>query len=64
MPGPEFLIRAYAKALRLALWGERVKVTLRGTGKPKPGRTKVLHFGTSYIVADEFVANRQAELER
>jgi hypothetical protein len=55
--GPEFLIRAYATALRVK--GERVQVSLRRTGKPKSGRPKVLHFGSSYVIADEFSAQRQ-----
>jgi hypothetical protein len=54
--GPGFLIRAYAKALRIK--GEPVQVTARGTSKRKSGRPKVLHFGGSHIVADRFVARR------
>jgi len=52
--GPDFLVRAYAKAL--AAIGERVQVTLRGSRKSKPTPPKVLHFGTSFVVADAFVA--------
>lgn len=53
--GPEFLLRIYAKALKAL--GERTKLTLlpmrKTTTKPN-----VLHFGTSFIVADSFSALR------
>ena len=57
--GPEFLLRAYARAL--AAIGEEVKLALKGAAKPKAIRPKVLHFGGSYIVADVFSAERQGE---
>lgn len=57
--GPEFLLRAYAKSLKAI--GEQVKVTLRDRPKSKSIRPKVLHFGTSYVVADTFEAQREIE---
>ena len=55
--GPDFLLRAYAKALRAS--GERPRLTLRKRSRKRPVRPKVLHFGTSYIVAAAFVAQRR-----
>jgi hypothetical protein len=52
--GPDFLLRAYASALRVT--GEQVRVTLRGSPKLKSIRPKVLHFGESYVVANTFAA--------
>jgi hypothetical protein len=54
--GPDFLIRAYAKALETI--GERVRLTLRRLPKLKPIQPRVLHFGESYVVADIFTAER------
>lgn len=54
--GPDFLLRAYAKALEAA--GERVQFTLRGSPTSKPIRPQVLHFGASYIVANTLTAER------
>jgi hypothetical protein len=51
--GPAFLIRGYAKALRMS--GEKIQtIPLKG-GKPKTGWPKVLHFGTSYVIAADIV---------
>jgi hypothetical protein len=55
--GPDFLLRAYGKALEAI--GEPVRLTLCGAPRSKSIRPKVLHFGTSYVVADEFVAQRE-----
>ena len=54
--GPEFLMRAYARAFRAK--GERTRLILRGS-KVKPDRLKVLHFGESYVVAAAFSAQQQ-----
>lgn len=54
--GPDFLVRAYAKALEAI--GERIHLTLRRFPKLKPRQPKVLHFGGSYVVADIFNAER------
>jgi hypothetical protein len=59
--GPDFLMRAYAKALRSI--GKQPQVILRGRNR-KASRPKVLHFGESYIVADTFVAERYGEKEQ
>lgn len=56
--GPDFLVRTYAKALETI--GERVHLTLRRVQKLKPTQPKVLHFGSSYVVADTFTAERTA----
>ena len=56
--GPDFLMRAYAKALRSI--GKQTQVILRGRNQ-KTERPRVLHFGDSYIVADTFVAERYGE---
>jgi hypothetical protein len=58
--GPEFLLRAYAKALRTV--GEQARLTLRGSSKAKPIRPSVLHFGTSYVVANVFAAEHLARV--
>jgi hypothetical protein len=55
--GPDFLVRAYAKALEAI--GEPVHLTLRGSRKSKSILPRVLHFGSSYIVANVFAAQRQ-----
>lgn len=47
--GPDFLMRAYAKALRSI--GKQPRVTLKLPNQ-KATRPRVLHFGESYIVAD------------
>ena len=57
--GPDFLLRAYAKALETI--GESVELTSRGSLKPKSILPKVLHFGESYVVANAFVAQRLDE---
>lgn len=57
--GPDFLMRAYAKALRAK--GAHVRLILRGSSKAKSVRLKVLHFGNSYIVAAAFTARRIVE---
>ncbi|MGC9948834.1 MAG: hypothetical protein ABSF64_20900 [Bryobacteraceae bacterium] len=58
--GPDFLLRAYAKALESI--GEPVRMTLRGRPKSKSLRPGVLHFGSSYVFANEFAARRPGEL--
>src|SRR6266704_1055939 len=54
--GPNFLIRAYAKALRMS--GESVRVFPLKVGRRRSGRPRVLQFGTSYVVAEAFTAER------
>ncbi|MGD1090946.1 MAG: hypothetical protein ABSB35_03025 [Bryobacteraceae bacterium] len=54
--GPDFLMRAYAKALRAQ--GERPLVTPLGTKKSKSAKLGVLHFGESFVVAAKFTAER------
>jgi hypothetical protein len=54
--GPDFLLRAYAKALDAI--GERTKLTLRRPSRPGRARPKVLHFGESFVVANTFEAER------
>jgi len=56
--GPDFLVRAYAKALEAI--GERVQLTRRGTPKSKSILPKVLHFGGSFVVANSISAERSA----
>ena len=58
--GPDFLIRAYAKALRAK--GETPRVTRLNIGSKKRHRPKVLHFGSSYVVAEDFAAERESTL--
>ena len=53
--GPDFLMRAYAKALRAI--GKRPRIVL-GRDRSKAIRPKVLHFGDSYVVANRFTAER------
>jgi hypothetical protein len=55
--GPDFLIRAYAKALRLS--GEKARVIALKVGRKTSDRPRVLHFGASYVVAEAFSAERQ-----
>lgn len=52
--GPEFLMRAYAKALRSI--GKEPHVLLRRSRRTT-ARAQVLHFGDSFLVADDFVAD-------
>lgn len=52
--GPDFLIRAYAQALRKK--GEIIRVIRLKTGSKRRGRPTVLHFGRSYVVAEDFAA--------
>ena len=54
--GPDFLMRAYAKALRSL--GKEPRVILRRSNR-KAVRPKVLHFGDSYVVADTFLAEQR-----
>jgi hypothetical protein len=54
--GPDFLMRAYAKAFRAK--GERVQLVLGGS-KAKSMGLKLLHFGDSYVIAAAFTAQRQ-----
>jgi hypothetical protein len=53
--GPDFLMRAYAKALRA--FGKETQVILRRTTR-KLARSRVLHFGDSYVVSNSFVADK------
>jgi hypothetical protein len=55
---PDFLIRAYAKALRTK--GQPLRVIHLNMGRKRRGRPKVLHFGTSYVVAEGFAAERES----
>jgi hypothetical protein len=55
--GPDFLMRAYAKAFRAK--GARVQLVLRGVSKAKSMGLKILHFGESYVIAATFTAQRQ-----
>jgi hypothetical protein len=52
--GPDFLMHAYAKALRSI--GREPKVLAR-RGNRTVTRTGVLHFGDSYVVAETFAAS-------
>lgn len=54
--GPEFLMRAYAKALRAR--GGDPHLSLRRNSKRKPTRLRVLHFGESFVIAAGFRAER------
>jgi hypothetical protein len=54
--GPEFLLRAYAKALRANLIQPRL--ILRRQLKKRSRPLKVLHFGASFVVAESFIAER------
>lgn len=51
--GPDFLMRAYAKALRTL--GCQPRLILR-RGRRTAIRPKVLHFGNSFVVANAFIA--------
>jgi hypothetical protein len=58
--GPDFLMNAYAKALR-ASGGEARLVP--GPNRLRRGtRPKVLHFGRSYVVANVFAAERDSPI--
>jgi hypothetical protein len=57
--GPEFLLRAYAKALRANLIQPRL-VLKRGQLKKKRKPLSVLHFGCSFVVAARFTAEQMA----
>jgi hypothetical protein len=52
--GPDFLMRAYARALRRI--GAKPDLTLQKKHRTKIVRPKVLHFGNSFVVADAFIA--------
>ena len=54
--GPDFLLGAYAKALRRV--GTNPRLTLLKRKTSEKGRPKVLHFGNSFIVAHTFLAER------
>lgn len=56
--GPDFLLRAYAKSLRLI--GAQARLRLRAKRKPEKVRPRVLHFGASFVVATTFIAQPQA----
>ena len=56
--GPDFLLRVYANALSAA--GQQVQL-LRGRRNRRALRPQVLHFGSSYIVADRFTAEWQSD---
>jgi hypothetical protein len=53
LQGPEFLMRAYAKAVRAQ--GEDPQLIFRG--KSKSTKLRVLHFGGSFVVAAGFAAS-------
>lgn len=54
--GPDFLMRAYAKALRAI--GESPRLKLQPRGKRRPAALRTLHFGESFVVAAGFTAER------
>ena len=55
--GPDFLMRAYAQAIRrLGVAVHLVRPPRAGFG---PSPCKVLHFGNSFVVAAEFTATRE-----
>jgi hypothetical protein len=54
--GPDFLLQAYARVLEKA--GESVRITVRAKVRPKVARPRVLHFGSSYLIANAFLAER------
>jgi hypothetical protein len=54
--GPDFLLRAYTKALNAL--GEEATLTIQPKSKDKNKLAKVLHFGSSYIIANTFEALR------
>jgi len=57
--GPAFLLRSYAKALRAI--GMKTQLTSRkNKGRVKMARPKVLHFGSSSVVADQFAVEPSA----
>jgi hypothetical protein len=56
--GPDFLLRAYAKRLRLI--GAQSQLRLRAKRKSKKVPPRVLHFGNSFVVAITFIAQPQA----
>jgi hypothetical protein len=55
--GPDFLMRAYAKALRLN--GVKPRLRVRERRKANSVRPRVLHFGESFVVATAFNAQPQ-----
>ena len=59
-PGPAFLLRQYAIALRKE--GYVASITLLDHITRTLNRPRVLHFGESYVVANKFVAVHRNEL--
>jgi hypothetical protein len=55
--GPDFLMRAYAKALRRV--GAQPRLGSRQKRKPAGARPRALHLGSSCVVATTFLAERQ-----
>jgi hypothetical protein len=55
--GPDFLLRAYANALEAT--GQQVHLRLHGRPQRRTLRPQVLHFGSSYVVADCLTAEQQ-----
>jgi hypothetical protein len=58
--GPDFLVLAYAKALRTL--GEKPYLTLRGSRKSKQSSLRVLHFGDSFVVAAVFQLSSEGKI--
>ena len=55
--GPDFLLKAYANAL--AATGQRVQLRLHGRPNRRTLRPQVLHFGSSYVVADRLTVEQR-----
>ncbi len=58
--GPEFLLKAYARALRMS--GIRCNLTLGPKAAAIRARLRVLHFGASFVVARELSIVQSEEL--
>ncbi|MGC2637652.1 MAG: hypothetical protein WA294_10775 [Acidobacteriaceae bacterium] len=56
--GPDFLMRAYARALRAIAKQPQI---ILARAKPDAIRPGVLHFGGSYVVANRFTAERHSD---
>jgi hypothetical protein len=57
--GPDFLMRAYAKALHAN--GESPRLRIQPRRKRKPGALRTLHFGGSFVVAAQFTAEHSSQ---
>jgi hypothetical protein len=56
--GPDFLLKAYAKALSAT--GQQTQLRHRRKPSQRTLRPQVLHFGSSYVVADHLIAERHS----